>query len=159
VRYQLKPPLEYNADHLAIWLEAKKRGRLPRLSGSRGIPQKRTWGNPSRLRVSFAFSPQTDPAKDPKTNAAGTRGTPAPETTPRPLSAPLSQHPTPRLSSPRPSQPSKPSQKTHVGELASRPPISPRCEVGHRERARAPPRPRQRRDHRRPSDLLNAKEL
>ncbi len=57
VRYSLKPALEYNAEHLAIWLEAKKCDRLPALSGTYGIPQKRTWGHPSRLRVYFAKPP------------------------------------------------------------------------------------------------------
>lgn len=57
VGYVLKPPLSYTADHLAIWIEAKSRGRLPTLAGSRGIPTRRTWDDPSRLRVYFALAP------------------------------------------------------------------------------------------------------
>ncbi len=121
VRYVLKPPLEYNAEHLAIWLEAKKRGRLPRLAGSHGIPSRRTWGHPSKLRVYFAKPPPETTSTDPQTAAAGTQSPPRPfdqlDALP-PFRTPL---------------------KTHVGELASRPPIGSGCEVGHR--ARAPPRP------------------
>jgi hypothetical protein len=127
VSYQLKPALEYTPEHLAIWLEAKKRGRLPRLAGSHGIPQKRTWGNPSALRVYFA-KPPTE-----------TTSTAAAETQPPPR--PLDQlDALPPFRTPL---------KKDVGELASRPPTNLGCEVGHRARARAPPRPPRRRPHHR----------
>jgi hypothetical protein len=42
VRY-LSGPLEYNARNLALWLEAKRRGKLPRLSGTMRLPNKGTW--------------------------------------------------------------------------------------------------------------------
>jgi hypothetical protein len=77
VRYVLKPPLIYKAEHpalsaahLALWLEAKKRGRLPTLAGSRGIPNRRTWGRPSKLRVLFPNQPEKATPSDPATSAA-----------------------------------------------------------------------------------------
>jgi hypothetical protein len=57
VCYVLKPPIDYNAEHLSLWLEAKKRGRLPALSGTHGIPSRRTWGHPSKLRDYFEKPP------------------------------------------------------------------------------------------------------
>jgi hypothetical protein len=155
VRYQLKPALEYTPEHLAIWLEAKKCGRLPRLAGSHGIPQKRTWGHPSKLRDYFAFAtsadPQTAPVGTPVTTepppsaatqtataaTAATRATTAPKTTSRHRSAPLSHHRAPSTSA-RTLAISKPLGKTYVGELASRPLNTFRCEVGH-PRERGPP--------------------
>lgn len=123
VSYQLKPALEYTAANLALWLEARKRGRLPRLAGSHGIPSRRTWGHPSKLRVYFAKPPPETTSTDPQTAAAGTQPPPRPfdqlDALP-PFRIPL---------------------KKHVGELASRPPTNPGREVGHRSRARAPPRP------------------
>jgi hypothetical protein len=118
VRYVLKPPLEYNAEHLAIWLEAKKRARLPALSGTHGIPQKRTWSNPSRLRVYFAKPPT--------------------KATSRHRSGPLNALST-KVSNRRTFTISKPSRKTYVG-LEIRPLNTFRCEVAHRQpRERGPP--------------------
>jgi hypothetical protein len=64
VGYVSKPPLEYCAEHLALWSEAKRRGRLPRLSGTMNLPNKTTWNNPSYLRVYSSkqpvFTPKTE---------------------------------------------------------------------------------------------------
>jgi hypothetical protein len=118
VRYVLKPPLEYNAEHLAIWLEAKKRARLPALSGTHGIPQKRTWSNPSRLRVYFAKPPT--------------------KATSRHRSGPLNALST-KVSNRRTFTISKPSRKTYVG-LEIRPLNTSLDEVAHRQpRERGPP--------------------
>ena len=40
--YLMKPP-EYTVRNLALWLEARKRGRLPRTSGTIGVPNSRIW--------------------------------------------------------------------------------------------------------------------
>jgi hypothetical protein len=67
VRYVCKPPLEYTAEHLALWLEAKKRGRLPRLSGSHGIPTRRRWQNPSSSAFTLLSALSDAPQRTPKT--------------------------------------------------------------------------------------------
>ncbi len=72
VGYVTKPPLEYCAEHLALWSEAKRRGRLPRLSGTMNLPNKTTWNEPSYLRV---YNPQP-PTSNPKTAPAGCHRTP-----------------------------------------------------------------------------------
>lgn len=43
LNYLVKPPAAYTARNLALWLEAKSKGRLPRTSGTVGIPNKRNW--------------------------------------------------------------------------------------------------------------------
>ncbi len=113
VRYVLKPPLEYTAANLALWLEARKRGRLPRLAGSHGIPSRRTWGNPSELRDYFAKPPTETTPADPQTATAATAATlatTAPKTPPRPRPGPLSYHRAPPTSA-RPRKPSRPRER------------------------------------------------
>lgn len=41
--YLMKPPAAYTQRNLALWLKAKARGRLPRTSGTIGVPNSRTW--------------------------------------------------------------------------------------------------------------------
>jgi hypothetical protein len=74
VGYVTKPPLEYCAEHLAIWSEAKKRGRLPRLSGTMNLPSRTTWNNPSDLPVYLSQRPTSTP----KTAAVGSHRTAQP---------------------------------------------------------------------------------
>jgi hypothetical protein len=76
VRYQLTPPLEYTAAHLALYMAAKRRGRLPNLAGSRGIPKKAIWSNPSSSGFLWRNSPETDPKEPPKIAPVATPATP-----------------------------------------------------------------------------------
>ncbi len=57
VRYQLKPALERTALHLAVHFRTKKRWKLPAAAGSRGVPNRRTWGNASSSGFSLLLSP------------------------------------------------------------------------------------------------------
>ncbi len=111
VGYLSKPPLQYTAEHLAIWLEGRAGGRrLPRLAWSRNVPNSRTLSNRSSLRTNFPIRPKS-------------ASTIAP------------QSPPPR----RTFAISKPSRKTYVGELASRPLNTFCCEVGHPKERGPPP--------------------
>ncbi len=38
--YLAKPSAQWNARNLALWLRARRRGRLPRLSGTQGVPNR-----------------------------------------------------------------------------------------------------------------------
>ncbi len=41
--YLMKPSAAYTRRNLALWLEARARGRLPRTSGTIGVPNRRSW--------------------------------------------------------------------------------------------------------------------
>lgn len=45
--YLGKPKMRYTAEHLALRLEAERRGRLPKLSGPMRLPRRRVWSIPS----------------------------------------------------------------------------------------------------------------
>ena len=53
--YLNKPPMAYNAENLALWLDAKQRGPLPNLSGTMRLPNKRTWANRSASVHTFTL--------------------------------------------------------------------------------------------------------
>lgn len=56
IAYLMKPPAPYTGTNLGRWMIARRRGRLPRLSGIIGVPSRRVWGceaDRSALRVSL----------------------------------------------------------------------------------------------------------
>jgi hypothetical protein len=64
--YLCKPVAPYTAPNLAIWLEAKKRGRLPRMSGTMRLPNSSTWNCSQPNPVPSArivVSPQSEPVR------------------------------------------------------------------------------------------------
>ncbi len=75
--YWAKPAAPYTAGNLALWLKAKRRGRLPRMSGTLGLPNTRTWGCPQPNPVPSVFiipAQQSDPIR----RAASTASEPQP---------------------------------------------------------------------------------
>jgi hypothetical protein len=139
-KYLAKAPEPYS---LAAELDATA-ARVMRPSGR--LPNtRRHFLSADRLEWAAAECPiepnsqNTTPA-DPQTATtatAATRATTAPKTTSRHRSAPLNALRT-KLPNRRPFATSKPLGKTCVGELASRPLNTFRCEVGH-PRERGPP--------------------
>lgn len=64
IAYISKPNAAYTGANLGRYLKARRRGRLPRLSGIVGIPSRRVWGceaDRSGLRVSLLPGPQNAP--------------------------------------------------------------------------------------------------
>lgn len=140
-KYLAKPPEPYN---LAAELDATA-ARVMRPSGR--LPNtRRHLLSADRLEWAVAQCPiapkcpNTTPAATQTATAAilATRATTAPKTTPRHRPGPLNALST-KVSNRRTFAISKPSRKTCVGELASRPLISPGYEVGHPKERGPPP--------------------
>lgn len=83
IAYLMKPPAPYTGTNLGRWMIARRRGRLPRLSGIVNVPSRRVWGcegDPSTLRVSLPLTrPSTPsaPAPDPDRSPILTAEAPA----------------------------------------------------------------------------------
>lgn len=133
VGYQLKPPMEYSAAHLALWLEAKKRGRLPTLAWSRGVPKKRRWHERSVLRKTFGKPPENATPEPPQTAAQR-------PTTPAPAATPAKPQPPPAAPAP-----SKPFTAAASPRRPPRPHPAPRHRRGRSETVRRTERPGHRR--------------
>lgn len=51
LEYLGKPAMPYTAGNVALWLIAKRRGRLPKLSGTVRVPNRRTWHPSASVRT------------------------------------------------------------------------------------------------------------
>ncbi len=54
--YLSKPVAPYTGPNMALWLAAKRRGRLPKMSGTARLPNARTWGCSRAIAVPSVFT-------------------------------------------------------------------------------------------------------
>lgn len=73
LEYWGKPAMPYTAPNMALWLVAKRRGRLPRLSGTVRVPNRRTWDASASVRT-FDFGPAAAAAAGFRDEARGDLG-------------------------------------------------------------------------------------